>query len=81
MRQVTANEVKQSFGKILEAAQREPVVIQRYNRNAAVLLSMQEYEKLTSAHLDAFERFCDQIGEQAKAKGLTELKLNKLLTD
>jgi hypothetical protein len=44
---------------------------------------MQEYEKLTSAHLDAFERFCDQIGEQAKAKakGLTELKLNKLLTD
>lgn len=79
MRQVTANEVKQGFGRILDAAQREPVVIQRYNRDAAVLLSMQEYEKLTAAHVDAFEAFCDKIGQQAKAKGLTEDKLNDLL--
>ena len=79
MRQVTANEVKQSFGKILDAAQREPVVIKRYNRNAAVLLSMQDYEKLTAAHVDAFERVCDKVGTQAKSKGLTEDKLNKIL--
>jgi len=80
MRQVTANEVKQGFGRILDAAQREPIVIQRYKRDAAVLLSMQEYEKLTAAHVDAFESFCDRIGMQAEAKGLTEDKLNDLLT-
>ena len=79
MRQVTANEVKQSFRKILDAAQREPVVFTRYNRNVAVLLSMQDYEKLTAAHVDAFERFCDKVGTQAKSKGLTEDKLNKIL--
>lgn len=77
---ITANEVKQNFGRVLENAQREPVVIQRYNRDTAVLLSMNEYEKLTSAHLDAFEQFCDRVGDKAKANGLTEEKLDELLS-
>ena len=81
MIQISANEIKQNFGRVLENAQREPIVIQRYNRDAAVLLSMSEYEKLTAAHVEAFERFCDSVAEKAKARGLTEEKLSELLSN
>ena len=79
MKQVTANEAKQSFGKIIDAVQREPVVIQRYNRDAAVMLSMREYEKLTAHNLGEFEQFCDRVGRRAKTRGLTERKLANIL--
>lgn len=81
MLQVSANEIKQNFGRLLESAQRQPIVIQRYNRDAAVLLSMSEYEKLTAAHVEGFERFCDSVAEKAKARGLTEEKLAELLSE
>jgi len=81
MLQVSANEIKQNFGRLLESAQREPVVIQRYNRDAAVLLSMSEYEKLTAAHVEAFERFCDRVGAMAQSKGMTEAILEEILSE
>ena len=79
MKQVTANEAKQSLGKVIDAVQREPVVIQRYNRDAAVMLSVQDYERLTALNIEEFERFCDRVGRRAKKRGLTESKLNKFL--
>ena len=41
---VAAAEAKQSFGKLLDDAQHEPVRIERNGRPVAVLLSMAEYE-------------------------------------
>ena len=35
--------------------------------------------QLTMAEVDAFQRFCDLVGERAKAPGLTEEKLEELL--
>ncbi len=34
MKTVSANEAKQSLGKVIDEVQREPVVIQRYNRDS-----------------------------------------------
>lgn len=79
MKQVTANEAKQSLGKVIDTVQREPVVIQRYNRDAAVMLSIQDYEKLTALNIDEFDRFCDRVGERAKKHGLTTSKLKRIL--
>ena len=76
---VSANEIKQNFGKILQDSQREPVVIRRYNRDTAVLISMEEYRKLTQAHIASFEQLCDRISADAQARGLTEEKLDALL--
>lgn len=81
MRYVSATEAKQTLSRILDAAQREPVVIQRQNRDIAVLLSVQDYERLTALNIDDFQRFCDKIGAQARERGLTEEKLNELLQD
>lgn len=79
MRAITASEAKQGFANLIDLASREPVVIQRQKRNVAVVLSMAEYERLTRLNVAEFQRFCDRIGSQAEAAGLTEDKLAKLL--
>jgi prevent-host-death family protein len=79
MRHVSATDAKQSLGQMIEAAQREPVVIRKQKRDVAVLLSMRDYERLTAANIEAFQRFCDLIGERAQSRGLTESKLEELL--
>jgi prevent-host-death family protein len=79
MRYVSATEAKQALAAVLDAAQREPVVIRRQQREVAVVLSMQEYKRLTALNVEEFQRFCDPIGEQAKARGLTEDKLAEIL--
>jgi prevent-host-death family protein len=81
MRTVTASEAKQEFAKVIDTAAREPVVITRQKRDVAVILSTQEYERLTRLNVAEFQRFCDRVGERAKAAGLTEAKLAKLLAD
>lgn len=76
---ISANAAKQSFGRVLDEAQRGPVLIQKHSRSAAVLLSMAEYERLRGLNLAEFAEFCDAVGERAKERGLTEAKLAKLL--
>ena len=81
MQYISATEAKQSLSKLLESSQREPVVIQKQKRDVAVMLSMQEYQKLTALNLDDFEKFCDLIGRQAGEKGLTQEKLKEILSE
>ena len=81
MRYVSATEAKQRLGALLDVAQREPITIRRQNRDVAVLLSPQEYDRLRAVNIDEFERFCDRVAERAAARGLTEEKLTDLLAD
>jgi prevent-host-death family protein len=81
MRTVSASKAKQGFAQVIEAAAREPVVIQRQKRNVAVVLSMQEYERLTRLNVAEFQRFCDGVGAKAQAAGMTEERLAGLLAD
>ena len=79
MRHVSATDAKQSLGQMLEAAQREPVVIRKQKRDVAVLVSMRDWERLVAANTEAFQRFCDLVGERAAGRGLTEAKLAEIL--
>jgi len=79
MKTMTANEAKQSFGRVLEAAQRGPVMIRKHNREAAVVVSMEEWERLRGINTAEFSDFCERIGARAKERGLTSAKLKKLL--
>ena len=81
MRYVSATDAKQRLAALLDAAQREPVVIRRQKRDVAVILSTQEYERLCALNADAFQRFCDRVAERAAAHGLTENKLAEILGD
>jgi antitoxin Phd len=79
MRTISATEAKQGLAALLETAAREPVMIQRQKRDVAVVLSPQEYARLARLNVEEFQQFCDRIGTQAQAAGLTETKLDQLL--
>lgn len=81
MRYVSATEAKQRLAALLDAAQREPVIIRRQKRDVAVLLSVQEYDRLRAFNAAELQRFCDRVGEGAAARGLTEDKLAEILED
>jgi len=81
MRSVSASEAKQGLGGVIEAAAREPVVIRRQKRDVAVVMSMQEYQRLARLNVAEFQRFCDEVGQRAQAQGLDEAGLTALLAD
>jgi prevent-host-death family protein len=81
MQTVSATDAKQRLAALLDAAQREPVVIRRQNRDIAVVLSPKEYERLQALNAADFQVFCDRIAEEAAARGMTEEKLAEILAD
>lgn len=81
MKCVSASEAKQRLAALLDAAQREPVVIQRQNRDVAVVVSPQEYERLCGLNVAEFQSLCDRVSEAAAKRGMTEEKLAALLDD
>lgn len=81
MRYVSATEAKQRLAAILDAAQSEPVMIRRQNREVAVMLSPKEYNRLRGLNIVEFEQFCDRIGKEAATRGLTEEKLAEIIEE
>jgi prevent-host-death family protein len=81
MRYVTATDAKQKLAALLDAAQREPVVIRRQKRDVAVILSAEEYDRLRALNVAEFDRFCDRVAGKAAARGLTARKLQQILHD
>ena len=81
METLTANEAKQSLGKVLDMAQREPVLIKRHNHEAAIVISPRDFERLRKMNMDTIDELCHRVSKQAKAKGLTEEKLETLLRE
>jgi prevent-host-death family protein len=81
MKRVPATEAKNRLGAILDEAQREPIVIRRQERDIAVVLSMADYERLRTGNIRAFLGLRNQVAAEAAANGLTDERLNELLTD
>jgi len=81
MKKVAATEAKNRLGALIDDAQREPIVIQRQDRDVAVIVSMREFERIRSAHISAFRETWHNVAATAKRNGLTEKKLKALLED
>lgn len=81
MRVVSATDAKQQLGAVIDAAQREPVVIRRQKRDVAVVLSKAEYDRLRALNIAELETLCDSIADRARARGLTEERLADILAD
>jgi antitoxin Phd len=81
MKSVSATEAKQRFAALIDAAQREPVMIRRQNRDVAVILSAEEYERIRGANIEELNRLCERVSERAAERGLTEEILADLLKD
>jgi PHD/YefM family antitoxin component YafN of YafNO toxin-antitoxin module len=70
----TGRDTEPKLVALLEAAQDEPVFIERGQQQVAVLLSAREYDRLRGTATREFLDFCDTIADKAAAKGLTEAK-------
>ncbi|HVT54330.1 MAG TPA: type II toxin-antitoxin system Phd/YefM family antitoxin [Dongiaceae bacterium] len=81
MRQFSATEAKQRMAELLDTVQREPVVIRRHERDIAVVISPEAYDRLRRANVAELQRLADRVGARAKRRGLTEKKLQQLLDD
>lgn len=81
MRVLSATEAKRAFGATLDAAQREPVMIRKRNRDVAVILSAAEYQRLRGIRIAAFDAVCDRIAQQAAERGLDADPFDRLMQD
>jgi len=78
---VSATHAKQNFAALLDQAQREPVRIQRHERDVAVLVSAEEYEKIQQLRVKELLRFTEETSKYAEAQGMTDELLEQLLAD
>ncbi|MEA5534693.1 type II toxin-antitoxin system Phd/YefM family antitoxin [Crocosphaera sp. XPORK-15E] len=79
MQFVSATEAKQTLATVIDKAQLEPVVIRQQDRDVAVIMSIEDYQRLTQANIQEFQQFRENMGRKAQERGLTEDKLNELL--
>ena len=48
MQHISAREAKNGFGRLIDLARAEPVSIDKFGRPVVVVLSVEEYERLTA---------------------------------
>ncbi|MGC1854472.1 MAG: type II toxin-antitoxin system Phd/YefM family antitoxin [Candidatus Aquirickettsiella sp.] len=65
-----AREAKNEFGRMLDAAQSESVVIEKKGRPVAVVLSIKEYQVLE----DAQDKLWEMLAKTAEIEGLVSEK-------
>ena len=81
MQTISATDAKQKFAALLDTAQRDPVRIQRHERDIAVLISAEEYQRLCGDRWAEFNRLSNLAAAQAEANGLTPEILAEILAD
>jgi prevent-host-death family protein len=56
MKSMSAKEAKDSFGRLIDTARAAPVVIEKHQRPVVVVLSVEEYERLTAIEAERAAR-------------------------
>ena len=81
MREVTAKEAKNRFGRLVQSAEQGPVRITRDGKPVGVMMSVQQFERLRGAAWERVAATMERLGEEASASGLTAALVDSLLAD
>jgi len=68
MRRISDIDAKNRFGQLLDAVQRQPVTVTKKGRPAAVMLSIQDYERMRGAARQRLLDTIDQMHQETAAK-------------
>ena len=71
MKTLGASEAKNRFGELLDLARREPIQITKKGRNVAVVLSIEEFERLSELE-DELLAFKAEKAQQEGFIGMSE---------
>lgn len=70
MKHISSKDAKNGFGRLMDAARAEPVIVQKHGRPFVVVLSVEEYERLVLAdQMDADVRGGNRSAQVANQKG------------
>jgi prevent-host-death family protein len=81
MQTISATKASQNFAATLDMAQRGPVLIQRHERDIAVLVSADEYENIRRLRAQELIRLTDEMGRYAESQGMTDELFEQLMAD
>ena len=81
MREITARDAKNRFGHLLDTAQSAPVRVTKKGRPVGVMMSVRQYERLRGSAWARVTETMDRLAAEAAANGLTDARLDALLTD
>lgn len=80
MKTFPATEAENGFGRILDAAQSEPVTIMQQGHPIAIVLSPAEYAAIDGARI-RFANAVDTLRQQGEENGLTDDILDAILNE
>jgi len=70
MKHISSKDAKNGFGRLMDTARSEPVIVQKHGRPFVVVLSVEEYERLVLAdQRDADVRDGNRTAQVANQKG------------
>jgi prevent-host-death family protein len=81
MQYISATEARATFSDVIAAAQKQPVVIRKQDKDVAVIISPQDYEKLRKVKVQQLKNTMSRAGAYAKKQGMTPEILEQLLAD
>jgi PHD/YefM family antitoxin component YafN of YafNO toxin-antitoxin module len=79
MLQVSASDMRKDFAKIMDSAQKEPVVVRKQDQDYVAIISMTDYETLVQLKNQRLKKLAQDIGEEAQNNGLTPEILQEIL--
>jgi len=69
MKSMSAKDAKNAFGLLLDTARAEPVTIEKHGRRVVVVISVEEYERLTEKRLESLGGVKKVAAEKGKKEG------------
>lgn len=79
MEYLSSREAQNNFGELLDKAQRSPVVIRRYGRDSAVVISVNEFNEYRQWRAQKLKTLVKDINKEARDNGLTDEILEQIL--
>lgn len=73
MQSMSAKDAKYGFGRLIDLARSEPVVVEKHGRPVVVVLAVEEYERLRGEVKNAGSRSTGAPAHTAKRRGLEKV--------
>lgn len=81
MQYVSSTDARNNFSEMIARARREPIVVRKKGRDAVVMISPEDYQKIRHQNVQDFHRLCEEISHSAAKAGLTPNALDAILND